>query len=211
MPTIVPIVEGRGEIAAFPLLLRRLLAEEYGRFDLTIDRPLAANSWHNLLRAGGIERFLERAALRANAAGIIVLLDLDEADCAADLARELAARARGRGLHLPVAIVVVVQAYEAWFLASIETIRGRRVKGEAFLPDDIEPPPEPETIRSPKGWLKERLVPGRGYKEKDDMPPLTDLLDCAQVRQSCRSFRRLDHAIEQLIAAVDRQVVAVTP
>ena len=211
MPAIVPIVEGHGEEKAFPLLLRRLLAEEYGRFDLTIDRPLNAKSWHNLLRSGGIEGFLRRAALRANAAGIIVLLDLDEADCAADLARELAARTRGVGLRLPVAIVVVVQAYEAWFLASIETIRGRRVKGEAFLPDDVEPPPEPEAIRSPKGWLKGRLVASRGYVEPRDMPPLTTLLDCARVRQCCRSFRRLDHAIEQLIAAVDGQVVAVTP
>ena len=211
MPAIVPIVEGRGETAAFPLLLRRLLAEEYGRFDLTIDHPLAANGWHNLLRTGGIERFLERAALRANAAGIIVLLDLDEADCAADLARELAARARGRGLHLPVAIVVAVQTYEAWFLASIETIRGQRVKGQMFLPAEVEPPSEPETIRSPKDWLKERLVAGRGYKEKQDMAPLTQLLDCALVRQRCRSFHRLDHAVEQLIAAVERRDVAVSP
>lgn len=211
MPAIVPIVEGRGEIAAFPLLLRRLLAEEYRRFDLTIDHPLAANGWHNLLRAGGIERFLERAALRANAAGIIVLLDLDEADCAADLARGLAARARGRGLHLPVAIVVAVQAYEAWFIASTETIRGRPIKGLNFLPADVEPPPEPETIGSPKEWLKERLVAGRGYRETQDMAPLTESLDCVQVRRRCRSFRRLDHAVEQLIAAVERRDVAVTP
>ena len=205
MPAIVPIVEGHGEEKAFPLLLRRLLAEEYCRFDITIDHPLNAKSWNNLLRAGGIERFLERAALRANAAGIIVLLDLDEADCAADLARELAARARGRGLHLPVAIVVVVRAYEAWFIASIETIRGRRVKGLKFLPGDVEPHPQPETIRSPKSWLKEKLVAGRGYVEPRDMPPLTDLLDYALVRQRCRSFHRLGHAIEQLIEAVDGQ------
>ena len=172
---------------------------------------LSLPGWHNLLRTGGIERFLERAALRANAAGIIVLLDLDEADCAADLARELAARARGRGLHLPVAIVVAVQTYEAWFLASIETIRGQRVKGQMFLPAEVEPPSEPETIRSPKDWLKERLVAGRGYKEKQDMAPLTQLLDCALVRQRCRSFHRLDHAVEQLIAAVERRDVAVSP
>ena len=125
--------------------------------------------------------------------------------------RELAARARSIGLHLPVAIVVAVQAYEAWLLASIETIRGRRVKGEEFLPGNVEPPPELETIGSPKEWLKERLVAGRGYKETQDMAPLTDLLDCVQVRRRCRSFRRLNHAIGQLIASVDRQDVAVTP
>ena len=155
MPAIVPIVEGHGEEKAFPLLLRRLLMEEHSRSDITIDGPLNAKSWHNLLRSGGIEGFLRRAALRANAAGIIVLLDLDEANCAADLARKLAARARGIELHLPVAIVVVVQAYEAWFIASIETIRGRRVKGLRFLSGGVEPPPEPEAVRSPKGWLKD--------------------------------------------------------
>ena len=35
MPTLVPIVEGDGEIEAFPLLLRRLLNEVYQRYDVT--------------------------------------------------------------------------------------------------------------------------------------------------------------------------------
>ena len=210
MPAIVPIVEGDGEEAAFPLLLRRLLYDQE-RYDFTVTSPYNAKGRTKLTRPGGVEGYLATAASEPDAAGIIVLLDLDEADCAADLARELAARARNVYLNLPVAIVVVVQAYEAWFLASIETIRGQPIKGLPFFPDHVEPPPEPETIRSPKEWLKDRLVAGRGYKETQDMPPLTDLLDCAQVRQSCRSFRRLDHAIEQLVTAVDEQVVAVTP
>ena len=212
MPAIVPIVEGRGEIAAFPLLLRRLLTEEYSRFDLTIGRPITADGRQNLLRSDGIERFLRGTReVRPDAAGIIVLIDLDEDDCAADLARELAARARGVGLSIPVVIVVVVQAYEAWFPASIETIRGQRVKKLAFLPDDVESPPEPETICSPKDWLKGRLVAGRGYKETQDMVPLTASLDFDLVRPRSRSFQRLGHAIEELIAAVDQRSVAVTP
>ncbi len=210
MPAIVPIVEGHGEEQAFPVLLRRLLYEQ-GRYEFTVTSPYNAKGRTKLTRPGGVEGYLATAASEADAAGIIVLLDLDEADCAADLARELAARARGRGLHLPIAIVVAVQAYEAWFIASIVTIRGRRVKGLKFLPGDVEPHPQPETIRSPKDWLKDRLVDDRFYKETQDMAPLTDLLDCAQVRRRCRSFRRLNHAIGQLIASVDRQDVAVTP
>ena len=210
MPAIVPIVEGDGEKAAFPLLLRRLLYDQE-RYDFTVTSPYNARGRTKLTRSGGIEAYLSYAASEPDAAGIIVLLDLEDDNCAADLARELAARARNVYLNLPVAIVVVVQAYEAWFLASIETIRGQPIKRLPFFPDDVEPPPEPEAIRSPKGWLKDRLVDDRFYKEKEDMPPLTDLLDCAQVRQSCRSFRRLDHAIGQLIAAVDRQDVVVTP
>ena len=210
MPAIVPIVEGDGEEAAFPLLLRRLLYDQE-RYDFTVTSPYNASGRTKLTRSGGIEAYLSYAASEPDAAGIIVLLDLEDDNCAADLAGELAARARNVYLNLPVAIVVVVQAYEAWFIASIETIRGQRVKGEAFLPDDVEPPPEPEAIRSPKGWLKDRLVDDRFYKEKDDMPPLTALLDCARIRRRCRSFRRLDHAIEELMAAVDGQVVAVTP
>ena len=210
MPAIVPIVEGDGEEAAFPPLLRRLLYEQ-GRYDFAVSSPYNARGRTKLTRPGGIEAYLGYAATDSDTAGIIVLLDLEDDSCAAVLARELAARARSVGLNLPVAIVVVVRAYEAWFLASIETIRGRRVKGLRFLPGGVEPPPEPEAVRSPKGWLKGRLVAGRFYKETLDMAPLTALLDCALVRRRCRSFRRLDHAIEQLIAAVDGQVVAVTP
>ena len=210
MPAIVPIVEGDGEEEAFPPLLRRLLYEQ-DHYDITVTSPYNAQGRTKLTRPGGIEAYLRYAASEPDAAGIIVLLDLEDDNCAADLARELAARARNVYLNLPVAIVVVVRAYEAWFLASIETIRGKRVKRLAFLPDDTEPPPEPETVRSPKSWLKERLVAGRFYKETLDMAPLTALLDCALVRRRSRSFRRLDHAIEELIAAVDGQVVAVTP
>ena len=210
MPAIVPIVEGDGEEEAFPPLLRRLLYEQ-DHYDITVTSPYNAQGRTKLTRPGGIEAYLSYAASEPDAAGIIVLLDLEDDNCAADLARELAARARNVYLNLPVAIVVVVRAYEAWFLASIETIRGKRVKRLAFLPDDTEPPPEPETVRSPKSWLKERLVAGRFYKETLDMAPLTALLDCALVRRRSRSFRRLDHAIEQLIAAVDRQDVAITP
>lgn len=210
MPAIVPIVEGDGEEAAFPLLLRRLLYDQE-RYDFTVTSPYNARGRTKLTRSGGIEAYLSYAASEPDAAGIIVLLDLDEADCAADLARELAARARGVYLNLPVVIVVVVRAYEAWFLASVETIRGQPVKGLPFLADDVEAPLEPETIRSPKEWLKDRLVAGRGYKETQDMAPLTQLLDSACIRRRCRSFRRLDHAIGQLIAAVDGQIVAVTP
>ena len=210
MPAIVPIVEGGGEEEAFPPLLRRLLYEQ-DRYDFTVTSPYNAQGRTKLTRSGGIEAYLSYAASEPDAVGIIVLLDLEDDNCAADLARELAARARNVYLNLPVAIVVVVRAYEAWFIASIETIRGRRVKGLEFLPGDVEPHHQPETIRSPKSWLKGRLVAGRGYKERQDMPPLTDFLDFALVRCRCRSFRRLDHAIEQLIAAVDGQVVAVTP
>ena len=153
MPAIVPIVEGGGEEEAFPPLLRRLLYEQ-DRYDFTVTSPYNAQGRTKLTRSGGIEAYLSYAASEPDAVGIIVLLDLEDDNCAADLARELAARTRNVGLNLPVAIVVVVQAYEAWFIASIETIRGQPIKGLTFLPDDIESPPEPETIRSPKEWLK---------------------------------------------------------
>ncbi len=210
MPAIVPIVEGDGEAVAFPLLLRRLLYEQ-ARYDFTIATPYNAKGRTKLTRPAGIEAYLASAAAEPDAAGIIVLLDLDEDNCAVELARELAARASRVELSLPVVLVVAVQAYEAWLFASIETIRGQPIKGLAFLPDDTEPHPEPEALRSPKSRLQRLLPAGRGYKERQDMAPLTDLLDCARIRRRCRSFRRLDSAIEELIAAIDRRAVAVTP
>lgn len=208
MLTIVPIVEGDGELQAFLLLLRRLLGEQ-NRYDLTVARPHNAHGRTNLLRPGGIEGFLRSVGV-LQPAGIIVLLDLDEDDCGADVAHDLAGRARQVGLSTSIVIVVAVSAYEAWFLASIETTRGEPIKGQPFLRDDVEAPPDPEAVASPKRWLGERLIGSRGYKETLDQAPLTEQLDLGMVRQRSRSFRRLNHAVTQLIEAIDDRAV-VTP
>jgi hypothetical protein len=90
------------------------------------------------------------AALRENCAGILVLFDADD-DCPRELAPTLECWAREAAGGRPCAVVMAKREYEAWFLASIEGLRGRR----GVLPDATSHP-DPESPRDAKGKLERR-------------------------------------------------------
>jgi hypothetical protein len=50
-----------------------------------------------------------------------------------------------------------------------------------------------------------------GYKEVQHQPALTEFIDIEHTRQRSRSFRRLCHAIEELLEAIDSGSTIVTP
>ena len=103
MPTLVPIVEGDGEIEALPLLLRRLFREVYQLYDINITRPKNAHGCGNLTAPNQIERFVAYALLEPECDGVLVLIDNDAVrgliegdvlheDCAPAFAHYLASR-----------------------------------------------------------------------------------------------------------------------
>lgn len=194
---IVPIVEGDGETTAAPLLLRRLLWENQQRFDVRIARARNAHGRSNLTKIDGLEKFLERIR-REPADAVLVLLDADQ-DCAKELAEDLAARTRVLGLPFPVAIVCAKCEYEAWFLASLETIMGISYE------DDVE------AKRGVKEWLSAQMLPDSVYQETKDQAAMTQQIDFTLARERSRSFRRLEHAIEELLDAIDGQKARITP
>ena len=105
----------------------------------------------------------------------------------------------------PVAVVIVRWEYEAWFLASLETV-GPTVglpKGTVYEGDV-------ESEHSAKGWIERRLPPGRKYYESLDQASMTARLDLKAAARRSRSFRRLRHALEQLIDAHPHSA-SVTP
>ena len=51
----------------------------------------------------------------------------------------------------------------------------------------------------------------QAYRETADQQPLTHFIEVELVRNRSRSFRRIWHAIEELVHAVDYDVVVVTP
>ena len=53
------------------------------------------------------------------------------------------------------------------------------------------------------------IVEGDG--EAEDQAPMTQWLDTTLARQRSRSFRRLCHAIEQILDAMDAAGIVVTP
>ncbi|MBI4772256.1 MAG: DUF4276 family protein [Chloroflexi bacterium] len=110
-----------------------------------------------------------------------------------------------------MSVVVARWEYEAWFLASLETIAGKPIKGLPGLPETARFEGEVEAVRSPKGWIEARFPPGRKYSETRDQAPLTQLIDFGLAEERSRSFRRLKHAVNEILESHARGEDGVTP
>lgn len=207
-PVIVPIVEGDGEVEAVPFLLRRVLSERHGRYDIRIQRPINARGKTKLLKK--FESFLEYARKDPQCSAVLVLLDGDE-DCPRDLATCLVHTAVGLNMSVPIVIVCAHREYEAWFVASLDSETGDSIRAMLGLSETAVHEGDVESIASPKGWIQVRMPQSSGYKETQDQPALTPFIDIEHTRQQSRSFRRLCHAVEELLGAIDSGTSIVTP
>ncbi len=208
MPKIVPIVEG--EVQAVPGLLYKLLAELGRQHNIQIETPQNAHGRGNLTTPGGIERFVQNAWTKRDCGAVLVLVDADK-DCPVELASDFARRVSAIGVRFPVVIVAANCEYEAWFLASLETITEIVLDSGTALPAGLSYTGDVEARAGVKGWLTAQFPPGRIYKETIDQKAMTRLLDPARVRLRSRSFRRLCHALEQAVEAIDQRRAFVTP
>ncbi len=209
MPKIVPIVEGDGEEKAVPALLSKLLAEMQ-RFDIYVGDTANAHGCGNLTKPNGIEGFVRNAWTKRDCGAILILMDADK-QCPIELALHLSQRVDAMGIRFPVVIAVAKCEYEAWFLASLETITGQPLGARPGLPANLFYAEDVEGRVGVKGWLTRQFPDGRIYKETFDQEPMTRLIDPERVRQRSRSFRRLCHALEEAVNAIDMGQVIVTP
>ncbi|MEW5957224.1 MAG: DUF4276 family protein [Chloroflexota bacterium] len=125
----------------------------------------------------------------------MILLDLDDG-CPKEEACSLAEQARLLNQPHPVAIVLAYREYEAWFLASLETIAGNH-----YLPPDLRYEKDVEEKRGVKEWLTDQMPPGQIYKPTIHQAKLANLIDLEIASQRSRSFRRLCNAIRELVNA----------
>ena len=209
MPKIVPIVEGFGEIEAVPALLWKLLVE-MGRYDIQIEAAQNAHGCRNLTIPGGVEKFVANAWTKRDCGAVLILMDAEE-QCAMQLAADFSQRIFKMGVQFPVVTVIAKCEYEAWFLASLETISGKDFDRRPGLPKDLSYPDDVEARVGVKGWITRQLPEGRIYKETLDQVAMTRLIDLEKARQRSRSFRRLCHALEQAVKAIDSGLKLVTP
>ncbi len=231
MKRLVLFVEGPGDQQAVPVLIKKILNEvnpwEYLWLDDDSFRVKHvgnitgrnANKWVNWLKA---------AAKRRDIGGILLLLDGDsktvfnedtgcpEAFCAARVAQRLAIKARqaGGGTRFSVACVFACREFESWLLAGAESLRGAPLAPDGRPGVDADAPlPETDTELHPrgaKGWFH-RHMPG-GYQETTHQRPLTELLSLDAVRRrNPRSFRRFQHALQELCEAIRTGQHVVTP
>ena len=172
------IVEGEGDVAALPILIRRVAADLYPELAIDIPRPIRVNK-NQIVKDGKLERGIELAVEKIGGQGaIFVILDSDD-DCPAELGPALLHRASQARSDLPIAVVLAKYEFEAWFLSAAESLRGKR-----GLEDDIHPPNDPEAIRGAKEWLSQRMENRRTYRETQDQPALTALFDIEQARRA---------------------------
>jgi hypothetical protein len=188
---IQPIVEGYGEVPAVPVLLRRL-RDEAGVFQLDVNRPI--RRYHSeLVAEASLRKAVRLARLQADCCAVLILFDSDT-DCPKTLAPTIQAWAQSEARDIPCAVVMAHREYEAWFLATVESLRGRR-----SIRHDAISHPQPEAPRGAKEELERRMAPGKNYSETRDQAPLTAAFDLATAHARCRSFRRLVRAFGLLV------------
>jgi hypothetical protein len=185
MRSVAAIVEGDGEVAALPVLLRRLSEWRTPGVFTQILPPIRVHRDRFLNRDEEFRRHLLLAAAKCGEDGwILVLLDADD-DCPAELGQQILQQARQVVPHRRLSIVLANREYEAWFIAAAESLDGHR--GFAF--EDAEAV-DAETPRDAKGWIKAHMA-SRAYGETTDQPAFSARMDLQQAFDRSRSFRKL--------------------
>ena len=184
MPTIATIVEGYGEVDAVPILIRRIAERVLPGVNVQVPLPIRVER-NRVLKAGELERAVELAALQTGQGGcILILLDADD-DCPAEIAPEVLLRAIEARGDRDIRVVLAKAEYEAWFLASADSIAGQYgIDAAATAPDD------PESIRGAKEWLGARMPHGQRYRATLHQAALTAIFDLDAAR-AAPSFDKL--------------------
>ncbi|RZL92993.1 MAG: DUF4276 family protein [Variovorax sp.] len=171
MTIVVPIVEGDGEVAALPVLLRRLAEWKTPEIPLRISTPIRVYKGRFLNKEEEFRRHLLLAAAKTGDDGwVLVLLDADD-DCPAERGALILERARQMIPHRPVSVVLANREYEAWFIAAASSLDGQR----GFSLEAEANPADAESPRNAKGWMARRMP--TGYNETTDQPAFSARID----------------------------------
>jgi hypothetical protein len=194
---IQTIVEGHGEVEAVPVMLRHLVAK-MGVPGIKIARPIRCPR-SDFLDEHRFVQAVELACMTPGCSAILALCDADDEcpkDAAPRIQKWLAVSAVGKACS----VVLPKREFEAWFLASLSTLKGHR--GVC----DVAPLRHlPESIRDAKGELERRMLPGRGYNERDDQPALVAVTDWSLVYSGTRSGRKLIEDLRHLLSSMGYQ------
>ena len=145
------------------------------------------------------------ALLQPDCGGILIVFDSDD-DCPRDIASQIEAWARTESGAVPCGVVMAHREYEAWFLASLEALRG--VRGIAM---DAANHVTPEIPRNAKGELRRHMISGRGYSESVDQAAMTAKMDFAAAHRGCRGFRKMVKAFGDVVGGMGVSLVPWPP
>lgn len=184
MTTVVPIVEGHGEVAAVPELLRRVSTWCAPHKYIDVAPPIRTSRGKFLNDEVEFSKKLQLASLKAGSDGwVLVLLDADD-DCPVTLRDHLLMKASEHVNPSNVSVVIANREYEAWFLAAAASLEGCR----GFKQDATLNASNPDSPRNAKGLVSMQML--KGYHEVTDQPALTAAMDLSQAWTGSRSFQR---------------------
>lgn len=195
---IQPIVEGHGGVKALPVLLRRF-RDEAEAWDVDVGRPIRRPR-SRLVDEAGVQQAVRLALVQPDCGAVLLLFD-GEFDCPANLGPTVQAWATAAADGTPCRVVLAHREYEAWFLAAIESLRGRR-----GIRNDAESHPAPENPRGAKEQLEARMQPGATYLETTDQPAFSALFSLPAAYRRSRSFRKLADSFGNLVHAMGHDV-----
>lgn len=195
---IQPIVEGHGDVKALPVLLRRF-RDEAEAWDVDVGRPIRRPR-SRLVDEAGVQQAVRLALVQPDCGAVLLLFD-GEFDCPANLGPTVQAWATAAADGTPCRVVLAHREYEAWFLAAIESLRGRR-----GIRNDAESHPAPENPRGAKEQLEARMQPGATYLETTDQPAFSALFSLPAAYRRSRSFRKLADSFGNLVHAMGHDV-----
>jgi len=182
---VITIVEGEGEVEALPVLLRRLGEWRTPQTFVQVPRPIRVRRNRFLNREEEFRRHILLASAKCEGEDwILVLLDADD-DCPADLGGRVQSRAKKHAPHQNVSVVLANREYEAWFIASAQSLNGQR--GFVFNRDEAI---DPETPRDAKSWMRNHMET-KAYREITDQPAFSARMNLQQAFEHSRSFRKL--------------------
>ena len=185
MMAVASIVEGDGEVAALPVLLRRLAQSRSPAGAFNILPPIRVYKDRFLNRPEEFSRHLKLAAAKCQESGwVLILFDADD-DCPAEKGTAVLHAAQAIIPYRRVAVVLANREYEAWFMAAAASLNGVR----GFQCHEKDALINPEIPRNAKGWMRERMP--AGYGETTDQPAFSARFDLDLAHQRSRSFRKL--------------------
>lgn len=197
---VAVIVEGEGEVAAVPILLRRLWSELGGQHIEILGPPIRRKrsefeKQNQLEKAVGLAAIkLKHALASADPGLVLVLFDRDPSELPpCHLGPQALQWASGAFSHLDIACVVANIEYETWFVAAAESLT------KYIQLDATEAVPStPEEQRCGKNWIESRFR-GPKYSETQDQPAMTAKMDLSQARTRSPSFDKLCRELEQRV------------
>ena len=171
-------MEGKGDVVAVSNLLRKILQDRYGRYDIQVLPGHKAT--RSRLAPDTIRAEIEYAhrVVRGGADWVVVIYDIDD-DCAADHAAKFPT-------DLRAVLAIAVREYEAWFIADS---------------DDPARIAKAETVRGAKEEMTKIL--GRKYSSTIDARKMSSQIDVERVERNSRSFRHLVKVVGELIQGSD--------